>query len=112
MGCSAVPAIALVVLSAAMLVWVAGKTGNAYQKLGKVVGWVSLVAAIVIALWSVVMCASKCMGDGGCPMMGKQKGKAHMEMMQGMPQHMGPGMGMGRGMSTMPMPPAPPPAQQ
>ena len=104
-SCCALPALVILILSTAFLIWVGGKAGNPYEKLGRFVGWVAVILSALMLIFSAVMCIGTRLG---CPMCSRMSGGMEqpgpgMQMpgmqMPGMRLHMGPGMGM--------MPPAP-----
>ena len=118
---SAIASVGLLLVSTAFLIWVEGKAGNTYQKLGKIVGAVALALSVLLVIGSIVLCVQRAVGcddeKKGCPMMQmmeQEKGMPGMGMMPGMGK--GPGMhrrgmmgeGMGRGMGPVGMPSQPP----
>ena len=108
----AVASIGLLLVSTAFLMWVDGKAGNTYQKLGKIVGAVALALSALLVIGSVATCIYRIASGPdvprGCPMM------QMMEEGRGM----GPGPGMhrrgmmGQGMGPVGMPPQAPAAPQ
>jgi hypothetical protein len=118
----AIASIGALLLSTAFLIWVAEKTGNTYQKLGKIVGAVALALSSLLVIASVGTCVYRAVSDRdagkGCPMMqmmeeGRGMGMPGMEMGPGMGR--GPGMHrgmMGQGMGPMMAPPEAPEAPE
>ncbi len=99
----AIHAIVALVIATAFLVWVAGKEGNPYQKLGKVVGWIAFILSVLIVLGSVAMCINMC-AKGGWPCM---RGQMMQKMMEEGKMPMGPMMRGPHGMGPMGTPPPP-----
>ena len=111
-------AIATLVLSAAFLVWVGEKSGNPYQKMGKVFGAIALALSSLLVVGALYTCvetrasgprtvcpAAKGMMPGpGMEMPGMGMGY-RPGMQKGM--HHAPGMGMGRGAAPMAAPETP-----
>ena len=79
-------AIISLLLSTAFLVWVAEKSGNCYQKLGKAVGMIAFVLSALLIVGSLYACLDAqfgCRSKRGCPMLqGMGMGAGAAMMMQ------------------------------
>lgn len=81
MGHPALGVISLVV-AAAFLVWVYEKNGNPAQAIGKFIGWLGVIVAILLLIGQMFVCAKMC-ASGQCMRMMRGPG-----MMQGMMPNM------------------------